>query len=125
MFCPKCGAQNPDGASYCEKCGGALQPSSAQPGSYSVGTPNPPPVRVGRSAILAAVLNLFFGLGYLYLGYKKVIGLPTVVFVIGAFIVFFVVSLLTVGLVTLLLAIVLAIDGYQKGQGQRGFVPAQ
>lgn len=125
MFCPKCGAQNPDTASYCEKCGSALQTSSTQSASYSVGTPNPPPTRVGKSAILSAILNFFFGLGYLYLGYKKVLGLPTIGFVIVAFIVYAIVGTFTVGLVALLIAVILAIDGYQKAQGQRGFVPAE
>jgi hypothetical protein len=126
MFCPKCGAQNDDGVSYCAKCGNALQTSGTQqPGSYSVGTPNPPPAKVGRSAILAAILNLFFGVGYLYLSYKKVMGLPTIVFVVVAFIVFAVVSFFTFGLGAFLLAVILAIDGYQKGTGARGFVPAE
>jgi uncharacterized membrane protein YvbJ len=24
MFCPKCGTENPDGAKFCSRCGGAL-----------------------------------------------------------------------------------------------------
>jgi hypothetical protein len=126
MFCPKCGAQNADGASYCEKCGSSLQTNDTQkPNWYSTGSPNPPPVKVGRSAIVAAILNLFFGVGYLYLSYKKVMGLPTILFVVGAFVVFSIIAFFTAGLLSLLLAIILAIDGYQKGRGERGFVPAE
>lgn len=31
MFCPKCGAQNPDGAKFCSGCGGPLSASSVSP----------------------------------------------------------------------------------------------
>ncbi len=29
MFCPKCGAENPEGAKFCTKCGAELAPSGA------------------------------------------------------------------------------------------------
>jgi len=31
MFCPKCGAENPDGAKYCSKCGADLGVSTTKP----------------------------------------------------------------------------------------------
>jgi len=73
---------------------------------------------------LVAILNLFFGIGYWYLGYRTVFGVPTTVFVTLALIVYIVVALFTAGIFTILIAILLAIDGYQKARGDRGFVPA-
>lgn len=78
-----------------------------------------------KSPVAAAILNLFWGIGYAYLGYRKVLGLPTVGFIIVMFIVYIIVAIFTLGLVTLLLAVVLAIDGYQKAKGEPGFVSAQ
>lgn len=78
-----------------------------------------------KNAFVAAILNLFWGLGYIYLGYKKVLGLPAVLFVIVMLIVYFVVAIFTLGLLTLIIAIVLAIDGYQKAKGNAGFIGAQ
>ena len=78
-----------------------------------------------KSPIVAAVLNLFWGLGYWYLGYKKVLGIPTFGFVIAMLVVYFLIGLFTFGTISLIIAIVLAIDGYQKGQGQRGFISAE
>ena len=81
--------------------------------------------RTGKNPIVAAILNLFFGLGYLYLGYKKVLGIPTFGFVVGMLVVFSLIGFFTAGLISLILAVVLAIDGYQKAQGQKGFIPAE
>lgn len=128
MYCPRCGTLNADDASYCKNCGAQIQVENAntipqapaQAPYYS-----PPRAIPGKNATVAAVLNLFFGLGYWYLGYRKVLSVPTTVFVVVALIVYIVVSLFTAGIVTLLLAILLAIDGYQKGEGKRGFVPAE
>lgn len=36
MFCPKCGAENPEGAKFCSKCGAELG-VSAKPSETSVG----------------------------------------------------------------------------------------
>jgi hypothetical protein len=47
------------------------------------------------------------------------------VFVVLALVVLIVVGVLTFGLVSLLLAILLAADGYEKGTGQRGFISAE
>jgi hypothetical protein len=79
----------------------------------------------GKSPVVAAVLNFFFGLGYLYLGYKKVLGVPTIVFVVLALVIYFIVGLFTIGILPFILAIVLAFDGWQKGNGQKGFINAE
>jgi hypothetical protein len=92
--------------------------------AQSSGMPSPGTVQ-GKNALVAAVLNLFFGLGYLYLGYKKVLGVPAIVFVVLVLVIYFVVGLFTLGIVTFILAIMLAVDGWQKGSGQKGFISAE
>ena len=37
MFCPKCGTENSDSASFCQKCGESLAPKEAKPTGTSVG----------------------------------------------------------------------------------------
>jgi hypothetical protein len=127
VFCPRCGAQNADGAAFCYSCGNKLDaaaPVSSTPPAQSPGMPSPGTVQ-GKNALVAAVLNLFFGLGYLYLGYKKVLGVPAIVFVVLVLVIYFVVGLFTLGLVTFILAIMLAVDGWQKGSGRKGFISAE
>lgn len=119
MFCPKCGAENTDNAGFCQKCGNALQAPAPTSSTQSTTT------QTAKSPIIAAILNLFFGVGYLYLGYKKVLGIQTILFVIIMLIVFAIVGTFTLGLVELVIAVILAIDGYQKGQGQKGFIGAE
>lgn len=72
--------------------------------------------------MIAEFLNLFIGLGYLYLGYRKVFGLPTVLFVIVFFFVDVLLGIFTFGLVPLILAILLAYDGYVKAKGEKGYI---
>jgi hypothetical protein len=79
----------------------------------------------GKSAVVAAVLNFFFGLGYVYLNYRKVLGVPTIGFVVIAIILYFVLGFFTFGIITFILGVLLAIDGWQKGEGQRGFISAE
>jgi hypothetical protein len=127
VFCPRCGAQNADGAAFCYSCGNKLDgaaPVSSMSPAQSSGMPSPGTVQ-GKNALVAAVLNLFFGLGYLYLGYKKVLGVPAIVFVVLVRVIYFVVGLFTLGIVTFILAIMLAVDGWQKGSGQKGFISAE
>lgn len=72
--------------------------------------------------MIAAILNLFFGIGYLYLGYKKVVGLPTILFVVVMLVIQLVVGFFTFGLLSLLIAIFLAYDGFVKANGKRGYL---
>ena len=125
MFCPKCGSENPDDATYCKSCGASLQTQTfGAPGQMpNAGTPMSNPS--SKSPIVAAILNLFWGIGYWYLGYKKVLGIATVLFIILMLIVYFILGFFTAGIITLIIAVVLAIDGYQKGQGQKGFISAE
>jgi len=126
VFCSKCGAPNPDDVSFCGKCGNPMKnPSSAMPSQQAQPAyASPPPVQRGgrKDPIIAGFLNLFIGIGYLYLGYRKVFGLPTVLFVIVVFLVDVVLGVFTFGLVPLIIAILLAYDGYVKAKGERGYV---
>ena len=90
------------------------QPAYVTPPSVSQGNKKDP--------IIAGFLNLFIGLGYLYLGYRKVFGLPTILFVIVLFLIDIVVGIFSFGLVPLILALLLAYDGYIKARGEKGYV---
>lgn len=79
----------------------------------------------GKSPIVAAVLNLFFGLGYLYLGTKKVLGLSTIVFVVVALVLEIILGIFTIGILSFVFAILLAVDGWQKANGAKGFISAE
>ncbi|WP_455136422.1 zinc-ribbon domain-containing protein [Thermophilibacter sp.] len=41
MFCPKCGAQVPDGTRFCPACGASLNPAGAPAGGATPGAPGP------------------------------------------------------------------------------------
>ena len=90
MFCSKCGAQNADGARFCERCGdtlgGGAQPGYAPPPPnppYAAGpVPPPPPYQaplgpgqyyaVGKEPLLAVLMSFFLpGLGQFYNGDTK------------------------------------------------------
>jgi hypothetical protein len=47
MYCPKCGVQNPEGASYCQSCGSPLNLTSQTSGGTPINTaqPVPPPLQ--------------------------------------------------------------------------------
>ena len=79
----------------------------------------------GKNPWIAAILNLFWGIGYVYLGLKKVLGVPTIVFVILALILDIILGIFTAGIASLLFAILLAVDGWQKANGGKGYVSAE
>jgi len=114
---------------FCGKCDNPLKnASSATPSQQSQPAyASRPPVQQGnrKSSIVAGFLNLFIGLGYLYLGYRKVFGLPTILFVIIVFLVDVLLTRLTFGLVPLIIAILLAYDGYVKARGEKGYVDTE
>ncbi len=56
---------------------------------------------------------------------KKVLGVPTIVFVILALVLDIILGIFTAGLASLALAILLAVDGWQKAKGGKGFVSAE
>jgi uncharacterized membrane protein YvbJ len=123
MFCSSCGAPNTDGASFCSKCGAALGQATAPVQAPQAGSSAAPvPTTRRKNEWLALILNLFIGIGYLYLGYKKVLGLPTILFVFVVLIIDVVVGVFTIGLVPLLLAILFAYDGFVKAKGEKGFI---
>jgi len=129
VFCGKCGAPNDEDASFCVKCGNPLRDlsSATPPQQPQPANVTPPPVPQGnrKDPVVAGVLNLFVGLGYLYLGYRKVLGLPTILFVVVYFLVNIVLAFLTLGLVPLILAILPAYDGYVKAKGEKGYVSTE
>lgn len=126
MLCSKCGAPNSDDALFCGTCGNSLRnPSGATPPQQSQPAYDaPPPGQQGKrkDPVIAGILNLFVGLGYLYLGYRKVFGLPTILFVVVYFLVDVLLGAFTLGLVPLILAILVAYDGYIKAKGEKGYV---
>ncbi|MDA4134115.1 MAG: zinc ribbon domain-containing protein [Thaumarchaeota archaeon] len=127
MFCSNCGAPNPDGVAFCSKCGTALGPAASSPAQASQSGFSSPasPTVVGKNKFVAAILNLFWGIGYLYLGYKKVLGMRSYLFVVVIFIIDVVIGIFTFGIVSLLIALVLAYDGYVKASGKKGFISAE
>jgi len=122
VFCPKCGAQNADGAAFCNSCGASLAAATPPMGTPTSSPPAEGPK--GKSAIVAAFLNLFFGIGYLYLGYQKILGVPAIVFVLVSVLIYFVLGLFTFGLASVILAILFAVDGWQKASGGKGYISA-
>jgi hypothetical protein len=126
VFCSSCGAANVDGAAFCSKCGAALDraPAAPIPAPQVVpATSGLPPG--GRNPWVAAILNLFFGIGYVYLGYKKVLGLPTILFVIVVLVAEILLGIFTFGILSLVTAIILAYDGYVKAKGRRGYLSTE
>jgi len=74
---------------------------------------------------MAGVLNLLFGLGYVYLGYAKVMRLQVAVFVLLMIMVYLLAGVATEGLASLAIGILLAIDGYQKASGLNGYISVE
>ncbi len=61
MFCQKCGAENPDSASYCQKCGEVLPPKSPKPTGTGVS------LEPNVAGLLCYVLGWITGLIFLLL----------------------------------------------------------
>lgn len=72
VYCSKCGAQNPEGARYCNSCAAALAltesagPQIAQP--QQAPAPLPPQLQPGQKATLLDYLSHYQGLQYHWVG---------------------------------------------------------
>lgn len=70
MFCEKCGAKNPDGATFCSTCGAVIR--SAEVNSYNYQAPSS---KSGASGWLIALGAAIVGIiGYLFLPWISVSG---------------------------------------------------
>ncbi|MFC2022993.1 DUF4190 domain-containing protein [Chloroflexota bacterium] len=58
MYCPKCGAENPEGASFCQKCGAGL----TQPIPASAPAPQQPIVMQAERTSGMAITSLVLGI---------------------------------------------------------------
>lgn len=72
-FCPRCGAQLPDGATFCAQCGQPLTPVTPNPGYYSAPAPQPAPApKKKRSGLVVILILVLLAVGgyflYDYLG---------------------------------------------------------
>ena len=121
MYCQKCGASNKDDAAFCSACGAPLA-STAAGSATSAPSYGPSPVPQ-KSPIIAALLSFFlFGVGYLYLGYRRVLGVQTLAFVLIVLVLYIILGYFTFGLLELVIGIILAYDCYVKAKGQRGYL---
>lgn len=131
MFCSQCGAENPDGARFCGKCGAPMAASAPAPApavaetvrGMGGGAATPDPVvaqRVGgfetaapagKTPWVATLLSFFIsGLGQVYNGdFKK----GAVMFVAAVAGIFF-----TGGLATLAVWVWSMVDGWQVAAGK-------
>lgn len=72
VYCSKCGAQNPDGAKFCNSCAAALAlteptgPQQTPPAQTSA--PLPPQLQPGQKATLLDYLSHYQGLQYHWVG---------------------------------------------------------
>ena len=65
MFCPRCGAQIPDGATFCTKCGNQLPDGQRQAGSVP---PAPAPRRRPKAPLVAALVAVVVVAGVVVAG---------------------------------------------------------
>ena len=129
MYCSKCGANNVDDALFCSSCGSSMtrNPSEAKESAQSIhyGTQSAPSIG-GKNPAIVAILNFFlFGSGYWYLGFRKILGLSPLIFVLLIFVIYVAAGWLTGGIITFFAALFLAYDGYVKAKGQRGWVSTE
>jgi len=128
MFCSQCGAENPDGARFCGKCGAPMAAAAPAPAPATVDTMRggavPAPVVVnnsgsgvhnatptGKTPWVAALLSfIIIGLGQVYNGDFKKGAAMFVGAVLGVW--------LTGGLATFGIWIWSMIDGWQVAAGK-------
>ncbi len=118
MFCPRCGTENKEGAKYCVKCGLTLQKLTLQKTTQQKAEMS------DKNPAIAAILNfLIIGVGYWYLNLEEVRGIPVWGYIVGGLILgvaeFF---LPVLGIPGFIISVLLAIDAYQKAQGEQGFL---
>jgi hypothetical protein len=104
---------------------GAPQQGYPPPSQQSYPPTTSSTIQTSKSGVLGAILNFFFpGLGYWYLGYKKVIGIHPVLFLIVIWIVEAAISFLIppVFFLSWLISLFVAYDAYVKSKGQSGWV---
>jgi hypothetical protein len=76
VFCPKCGAQNPEGSHYCQGCGAALAVAPQAPPTIIAYPPlSAPPQEVKRTSGMAVAALVMGILGFIF-------GLPAVLAII-------------------------------------------
>jgi hypothetical protein len=88
MYCTKCGAQNPDGANFCQNCGGQLITTTSPtptPTTTSIPTPQPTPVspvaqvppaaQVARKTSGMAVAALVLGIIGFFAGFPAILAI--------------------------------------------------
>jgi len=123
--CPRCGTETPDDSVYCPNCGTLLARAAEAPQAFSAPQTPPSGPQADTNPLMAGVLNLFFGLGYVYLGYAKVMRVNAAAFVALMIVLYFVAGVVTDGLASLVIAALLSADGYQKGAGLSGYISAE
>lgn len=87
MFCPKCGAQLPDGSAFCNLCGAQLNAVNVPPSAVPYSA-NAPIGVSSRSAIIFFIFAWFlgaFGAHNFYIGKTSLAVIQLVVSVIGLF----------------------------------------
>jgi hypothetical protein len=76
-----------------------------------------------QNGILGAILNFLFpGLGYWYLGYRKVFGIHPILFLIAVWVVEMVIVFYVSSLVPFFISLFLACDAYLKSTGNAAWV---
>ncbi len=119
--CSKCGAENEEGNKFCIKCGSSLFATA------NMSEKKMTPAQLNKNPFIAVLLNLFlWGLGYWYLGIKKIYGFPWFFMIVFYFILYAIAmndrsNMMYIALVVIHWA--LAYDVYQKAKGKPGWVP--
>jgi uncharacterized membrane protein YvbJ len=124
--CGSCGTDNSDENKFCIKCGSALAVNAVGTAAQGLNES-----KHSNKGMVAVLLNFFilWGLGYWYLGIKKVFGLPWYALAV-VHVLLWTVALSEgdssgIILVIVLLNFAFAYDVYQKGSGKDGWVSYQ